>query len=567
MKAFMIILKYALGCISLSDAFIPLILKTSNPISSTTRFSSSWNPEDDWSQLSIENKSIDSSKIYNIDQVTNAAMQMVNKDHAVSEQMSEEELYISEAVDQIHGAIIDHLSPYLYDTDDKIEGVKLETFLDEMGREIALLVRCNERPENLLVSSGKAIPNLSHEEKYDPLQLIQASDSMSENSVNSVKGFIPTSFFVKSIKSIFSEHAIEDRTKHTSKEEQVLDRNAVASWFSKSTGEKVVPYDRKVSEIISKYGYYGSGYLTENQFLKLYMEAATLELPSASNHLRNPEKERKLDGSYISLIWRDLEKHGIQPPKAEEREMKQNAINDVINFSKDKLIVPPYHGNFVDECEILEWKEDEHSTPRNSSVSAMPGAALGTIKSSHELVELVSDNNTPKRLRDGDFTFIDEESCIGCTLCASISPSTFRMLDNGRARAFHQDNLPEIDIAVDVCPVSVIHKVSYRELKEFEIARDVNAEDNRYSGHSGHIPIHVARRESDVNRRTSVYHTLKQDCAKKSCPQRGCYDCPIYAKSGDNPFFQENHRRAESIRASDFIKSGEASKYRKVEDL
>lgn len=557
----MIVVKCAFGCISLSDAFMPLILR-SNPIRSTSRFSSSWNPEDDWSQLSIENKSIDSSKIYNIDQVTNAASQMVNKDHAVLEQMSEEELYISEAVDQIHEAIIDPFSPY--DTDDKIGGVKLETFLDEMGREIALLVRCNERPENLLVSTGKAIPNLSHEEKYDPLQLIQASNSISESSV---RGFIPTPFFVKSIKSIFSEHAIEDRTKHTSKEKQVLDRNAVASWFSKSTGEKVGPYDRKVSEIISKHGHYGSGYLTENQFLKLYMDAATLEFPYASNNLRSPQKERNLDGSYISLVWRDLERHGIQPPNVEEREKKQNAIN-TINLSQDELIVPSHNGNFVDECEILEWKEDEHSTPRNSSVSAIPGAAPGTIKSSHELVELVSDNsNTPKRLRDGDFTFIDEESCIGCTLCASISPSTFRMLDNGRARAFHQDNLPEIDIAVDVCPVSVIHKVSYRELKEFEIARDANAEDNRYLGHSGHIPIHVARRESDVNRRTSVYHTLKQDCAKKSCPQRGCYDCPLYAKSGDNPFFQENHRRAESIRASDFIKSGEASKYRKVEDL
>jgi ferredoxin len=401
---------------------------------------------------------------------------------------------------------------------------------------------------------------------YDQTQLIQRSNSTSENNV---RGFVPTDFFVGSVKDIFSEHATEERNlgiRNGSKSELVLDRNAVASWFSKSTGETVGPHERKVSEIISKYGYYGTGYLTESQFLRLYMEAATMHSPPVSKQQIQSKRDLKFSDSYISLVWRDLENHGIRPPRVEEREKKQNALDALLDSKKD-IVGYSYQDNFVDECEILEWKEGEHSTPRSSSVSAMPGAELGTMKSSHESVELASDHKTPKRLRDGDFAFIDEESCIGCTLCASIAPSTFRMLENGRARAFHQDNLPEIDIAVDICPVSVIHKVSYHELKEFEIARDVVGEDHRHFGHSGHIPIHVARRESDVNRRTSVYHTLKQDCAKKSCPQRGCYDCPLYAKPGDNPFFKENHRRAESVRAADFIESGHASKYRKIEDL
>lgn len=36
-------------------------------------------------------------------------------------------------------------------------------------------------------------------------------------------------------------------------------------------------------------------------------------------------------------------------------------------------------------------------------------------KGSHELVEMAYDGKTPKRIRDGQFVFIDEETCIGCT--------------------------------------------------------------------------------------------------------------------------------------------------------
>ncbi len=37
------------------------------------------------------------------------------------------------------------------------------------------------------------------------------------------------------------------------------------------------------------------------------------------------------------------------------------------------------------------------------------------------------------------FALQDEESCIGCTMCASIAPGTFRMeKDHGRSRVFAQ---------------------------------------------------------------------------------------------------------------------------------
>lgn len=56
--------------------------------------------------------------------------------------------------------------------------------------------------------------------------------------------------------------------------------------------------------------------------------------------------------------------------------------------------------------------------------------------------------------------------------CANVSPSSFMMLDSGRARTFQQRNAPDVDQAVASCPVNCMHRVSYRELQEFETARD-----------------------------------------------------------------------------------------------
>merc|ERR1712181_39604 len=62
-------------------------------------------------------------------------------------------------------------------------------------------------------------------------------------------------------------------------------------------------------------------------------------------------------------------------------------------------------------------------------------------KSSHQLVEFAYDGKTTKWIRDGEFVFIDEETCIGCTQCAQISPSSFKMIeDTGRARTYSQRN-------------------------------------------------------------------------------------------------------------------------------
>lgn len=107
--------------------------------------------------------------------------------------------------------------------------------------------------------------------------------------------------------------------------------------------------------------------------------------------------------------------------------------------------------------------------------------------------------------------FIDDESCIGCSQCATIAPAAFKMLqDTGRARAFYQRNTDEIEHAVLSCPVNCMHMVSYDELKEMESSRD----NESFGGRMAHVPVHVAGRDSDANRKSSWYHYLKAKCGK-----------------------------------------------------
>jgi len=67
--------------------------------------------------------------------------------------------------------------------------------------------------------------------------------------------------------------------------------------------------------------------------------------------------------------------------------------------------------------------------------------------------------------------FVDEEACIGCTMCVSIAPGTFRLEgEHGRSRVFAQwaNTEDETQDAVDSCPVDCIHWVQKDELAALE---------------------------------------------------------------------------------------------------
>ena len=72
------------------------------------------------------------------------------------------------------------------------------------------------------------------------------------------------------------------------------------------------------------------------------------------------------------------------------------------------------------------------------------------------------------------YTYVDEQTCVGCYNCAMVAPATFFMEDTyGSARVFHQhgDAAEIIEEAIDTCPVDCIHAVSYDELERLEIER------------------------------------------------------------------------------------------------
>ena len=125
----------------------------------------------------------------------------------------------------------------------------------------------------------------------------------------------------------------------------------------------------------------------------------------------------------------------------------------------------------------------------------------------------------------------------------------------------------DVEQAVDACPVSCMHRVSFDELKNCETARDADA-SSHFEKRVGHIPVHVAGIDSDRNRRTSLYHTMKARCAmSSSCPQKGCFDCPSFRNKGENPYFIAKHKEAVHTRAQHFIRNGDANIFRKAVDL
>lgn len=87
------------------------------------------------------------------------------------------------------------------------------------------------------------------------------------------------------------------------------------------------------------------------------------------------------------------------------------------------------------------------------------------------------------------------------------------MVENGRARTYFQKASPDVAAAVATCPVDCMHLVSFDELKELETARDVGdgRADHRHFGNSptkgyiGRTPLHVSRRGTDANHRSSWY--------------------------------------------------------------
>ena len=50
---------------------------------------------------------------------------------------------------------------------------------------------------------------------------------------------------------------------------------------------------------------------------------------------------------------------------------------------------------------------------------------------------------------------VDQESCIGCGVCANLCPDAFEIQDDGKAKVTNNDNC-DYDEVANSCPVGAI---------------------------------------------------------------------------------------------------------------
>mmetsp|Transcript_18726 Transcript_18726/g.38973 ORF Transcript_18726/g.38973 Transcript_18726/m.38973 type:complete len:470 (-) Transcript_18726:8-1417(-) len=316
----------------------------------------------------------------------------------------------------------------------------------------------------------------------------------------SAKPAIPSGFFEIEVATMFNLYSTSS----------TMDAAATSLWLSRCFSDQIGPHSQLVTAVLAEHG--TKGLITYPEFRSLYVKS--------------------LKAGNLKEIRRDFDAHApSQIPPSPLPQPKANMEN------------------IWDECIIFDHDQAE----------SRDGESFGPDSPSHLRVEMLTiDKNVPKVVRDGEFMFVDEDSCIGCGYCAHAAPQSFKMLEStGRARAYSQsrDQKGDIAAAVNSCPVDCIKAVSFDELKLFEDARE--------NGHSRHMdglnngngtPIHVAGMTSDNNHRSSWYHTLKQSCLMTdSCPRRGCYDCPHYTEKGANPFFKAKQQISEAKRVEEYM--------------
>jgi hypothetical protein len=321
---------------------------------------SSWDITDDWNSLSETCpriiQDIDPLKIQDTFQVSQKSTNCVD-----------------DAIEAIHFPIVEIGDPALYDVDDlSLRSVHEKNLEEIIAEEIALLIRCNQDPEQLLYQEGRAIRPLRDEDRYDISQLVQTCDV--QPSI-----WRPTPFLINAVSKIFSMYSTADG----------LAAKGVAEWMTVGTGKAIGQHDMRVSLLISKYSSYGTGMLSESQLLQIYVDA----IKSIINEQHENQHELKLADKAFAKIWRELANHGIDSPNVIKHREMQKAYEITHKLSDSQANI------MVDECEILHWSDD---SDRTRGVSK-GGTKNSSEKGSHMSVELCTDKSTPRRIRDGQF--------------------------------------------------------------------------------------------------------------------------------------------------------------------
>ena len=240
-----------------SEAFVPASLPPRRVTKASKIYDKDWGIGDDWNKLSeVENEQPDVQTSQFATEI--AAYKMQSQSWDLEEENASADPWLTGAIDSVLLSE-DVTDPF---AEDYKPDINPEDFLEDMGREIALLVRCNQSPEEMLIAAGKALPPLDHAARNDIRQLIELKDDDGDQE----SSFVPTSFLKSAVKKMFESHSTEQEGAH------VMDARGVASWMMKSlNGEPCGPHDPRVTQVISRYGDYGSGVLQERNLLKLYV--------------------------------------------------------------------------------------------------------------------------------------------------------------------------------------------------------------------------------------------------------------------------------------------------------
>ena len=75
---------------------------------------------------------------------------------------------------------------------------ELKAFEEHMVNKIAMLVRCNESPQDMLVSAGRALKELMTEQNNNAAQLVQWTIMIDDNG-ETCEQWDPTPFFMKAM--------------------------------------------------------------------------------------------------------------------------------------------------------------------------------------------------------------------------------------------------------------------------------------------------------------------------------------------------------------------------------
>jgi hypothetical protein len=376
-----------------------------------TSSSSSWSVSDDWTLLTEAAKELDSNVVVDVNYVRQVAREMEAAiSHGDKILMSEEDVWIDGVVDEIHNAFTTLDEQPLYDTslDEPSQESLREAFSDDnLSHEIAMLVRCNEQPESLLISEGRALPPLTDEEKNDVSQLVIVVEG----------SFQPTKFLADATSNMFRQHAQPQHIDGV----LALDAAGIASWMTQalqSEEAKVNQFDKRVLKTLSDFGSYGSGRLIESDFQELYLSTIVGDVSNLKSV--SPARHLQLRKPFVNAVWRDIRAHGLHSPVEEERQLlaaeiqaKNNANSLGANQSSDQRKMGDY--TLMDECEILDWDYRGVSELSSQKKIRTGGKRLPVRdSSSHKMVEMARDKKTPLRMRDGEFGKRSRGTILAC---------------------------------------------------------------------------------------------------------------------------------------------------------